>query len=99
MIIFSELSLVTMSAYTKNEIPDVVIIGAGASGAAFAWSLVNKGFSVVCLEQGGWEDPSSYPSNKVDWELSRITSMNADPNVRKLPQDYPVNSDDSPITP
>ena len=88
-----------MSAYTKNEIPDVVIIGAGASGAAFAWSLVNKGFSVVCLEQGGWEDPSSYPSTKVDWELSRITSMNADPNVRNLPQDYPVNSDDSPITP
>ena len=36
---------------------------------------------------------------KNDWELSRLSYMSPDPNVRGLPQDYPVNDDDSPIAP
>src|SRR5579884_1758939 len=31
---------------------DVLVIGAGASGAALAWSLVETRMHVVCLEQG-----------------------------------------------
>ena len=76
---------------------DVLIVGAGASGGAFAWSLSEAGIGVMCLEQGDWVDPSQYPNVNVDWELSRLSYMNGDPNVRGLPQDYPVNSEDSPI--
>ena len=32
---------------------DVCIIGSGAGGAAAAWSLSQKGLSVICLEAGG----------------------------------------------
>ena len=36
----------------NNGIADVLVVGAGASGAAFTWSLAQAGISVVCLEQG-----------------------------------------------
>ena len=31
---------------------DVLIIGAGASGAALAWSLADTRMKILCLEQG-----------------------------------------------
>ena len=83
----------------NGSTPDVLIIGAGASGAAFAWSLSQAGISTVCLEQGGWVNPDEYPSVDNDWELSRLGPMSPDPNVRALPEDYPVNDEDSAITP
>ncbi len=82
-----------------NDTVDVLIVGAGASGGAFAWSLSQAGIQVMCLEQGDWIEPTHYPSASEDWELSRLTDMSPDPNVRGLPQDYPVNNDDSPIAP
>ena len=82
-----------------NEVADILIIGAGASGAAAAWSLSQRGLSVVCLEQGGWVDPTSYPHWKPDWELHRQTDFAKDPNVRRQPEDYPLDNTDSPITP
>jgi choline dehydrogenase-like flavoprotein len=33
---------------------DVLIIGAGASAAAFAWSLADTKMNLLCLEQGDW---------------------------------------------
>ena len=36
---------------------DVLIIGAGASGAAMAWSLADTKMRIVCLEQGDWMNP------------------------------------------
>ena len=33
---------------------DVLIVGAGASGAVVAKRLGEDGFRVVCLEQGSW---------------------------------------------
>ena len=82
-----------------NDRVDVLVIGAGASGAAFSWSLARDGFEVMCLEQGGWTNPSKYPSNQWDWELRRQTDCNPDPNFRGLPEDYPVNDKASPIAP
>lgn len=83
----------------KNDVVDVLVVGAGASGAAFTWSLAEAGIDVMCLEQGSWLNPSSYPPTKEDWEIRRQTSFNPDPNVRNLGEDYPVNDSESPITP
>lgn len=83
----------------KTDPVDVLIIGAGASGAAIAYSLTELGVQITCLEQGSWVDHTNYPSTKPDYELHRYSDFSCDPNVRKLPQDYPINSADSPITP
>ena len=40
---------------------DVLVIGAGAAGAAVAWRLARAGIGVACLEQGDWVDPRTYP--------------------------------------
>jgi choline dehydrogenase-like flavoprotein len=84
---------------TTREPVDVLIVGAGASGAAFAWSLSRAGIDVLCLDQGSWMDPAAYPPTRDDWELHRQTTMHPDPNVRGLAADYPLNNDDSPIIP
>ena len=82
-----------------GDVVDVLVIGAGAAGAAFTWSLAEAGINVMCLDQGGWVDPNAYPPVQDDWELHRQTDLNPDPNVRALPEDYPVNNTESPIAP
>ena len=83
---------------TSNDPVDVLIIGAGASGAAVAYSLAETRMRIVCMEQGDWTNPSDYPTNFPDWEqrLSGVDSI--DPNVRGRPTDYPINNDESPIS-
>src|SRR6266850_498450 len=78
---------------------DVLVIGAGASGAAVAWRLASAGVRVVCLEQGDWVDARAYPHWRADWELHRHADWSAEPNVRRLPQDYPINDTGSSIAP
>ena len=78
---------------------DVLVIGAGAAGAAVAWRFASAGIRVRCLEQGDWLDARAYPHWQPDWELHRQTDWCAEPNVRRLPQDYPVNDTASPIAP
>ena len=41
---------------TRDHV-DVLVIGAGASGAAVAWSLAETKMKIVCLEQGDWVNP------------------------------------------
>ena len=77
----------------------MLVIGAGAAGAAVAWMLARAGIGVTCLEQGDWVDPKAYPHWQPDWELHRHTDWSPEPNVRRLPQDYPVNDAASPIAP
>lgn len=76
---------------------DVLIIGAGASGAAAAWSLAETGLNIVCLEQGDRMRPTDYPSTTVQWEGSKLSDFHVSPNVRQLPEDYPINDTASPI--
>jgi len=83
----------------EDQIADVLIIGAGASGAAVAWKLSEAGFNVVCLEQGRWVRPENYVTGDADWELRALTDWSFDPNVRQRPEDYPVNGANTPITP
>src|SRR4030095_7759080 len=44
----------------SEEPVDVLIVGAGAAGAAFAWSLADTRMNIVCLERGDWMDPADY---------------------------------------
>jgi choline dehydrogenase-like flavoprotein len=76
---------------------DVLIIGAGASGAAFAWSLADTRMNILCLEQGDWMNPEQYPGMRRDWELAQLGELSFSPNVRNRREDYPVNDSDSPI--
>lgn len=76
---------------------DVLIIGAGASGAAVAWSLAETKMRILCLEQGGWMKQSEYPSNGRDFEARAVSNYAISPNVRRRPADYPINDDASPI--
>ncbi|WP_299664479.1 GMC family oxidoreductase [uncultured Ruegeria sp.] len=78
---------------------DVLIIGAGASGAAIAWSLLETRMRILCLEQGDHLPDKDFPSRREDYELARYAEFSCDPNVRGLRQDYPINANDSCITP
>src|SRR5947199_202735 len=80
-----------------NDPVDVLIVGAGASGAAVAWSLADTKMHILCLEQGGWMNPAEYPSTGRDWEARFYGDYSPSPNVRARPEDYPINEDNSPI--
>ncbi len=78
-----------------QEIVDVLIIGAGASGAAVAWSLADTRMRILCLEQGDWVKPQDYPSHRRDWESRRFGDFAIHPNQRRGRADYPINEDNS----
>src|ERR1700733_6513402 len=80
-----------------NDPVDVLIIGAGASGAAVAWSLADTKMHILCLEQGGWMNPATYPSTGRDWEARAYGDFSPSPNIRARPEDYPINDGNSPI--
>ncbi|MEE2679063.1 MAG: GMC family oxidoreductase [Myxococcota bacterium] len=81
----------------SEDTVDVLIIGAGAAGAAFAWSLAETRMRIVCLEQGDWMNPAEYPTTRSDWEMDRFGAFGLSPNGRGRREDYPINDDDSPI--
>jgi choline dehydrogenase-like flavoprotein len=82
----------------EHETVDVLIVGAGASGAVMAWSLADTRMRIVCLEQGDWMNPSAYPSSGRDWESRTFGDFSISPNRRNRPTDYPINDSDSPIS-
>ena len=86
---------------TEHHDPvDVLVVGAGASGAAVAWATSgDTGLSVVCLERGRWPDPFSYPTTDPQWEIRRQHDFNPNPNVRRWREDYPIDDVDTPIKP
>lgn len=83
----------------SDDAVGVLIIGAGASGGAFAWSIADTGMSVLCLEQGPWMKQSDYPTNNLDWESRAATEFSPNPNIRNRESDYPVNGIGTPIKP
>ena len=76
---------------------DVLIVGAGASGGAIAWSLAETKMRIVCMEQGDWQNPHEYPSSGRDWEARALGDFNISPNRRGRPTDYPISEAGSPI--
>ncbi len=77
--------------------PDVLIIGAGASGGVAALRLVEAGLSVVCLEQGDWPDRSSFRGSAPDWELNARKQWSGVPSVRQGPADYTIDGSETDI--
>lgn len=73
---------------------DVVVVGAGASGAIVSLVLAQAGIRVVCLEQGGWTRGQAYPHQSPDWEWRRHTDWATEPNLRRAAADYPVETED-----
>ena len=80
-----------------DDVVDVLIVGAGASGAAVAWSLAGTRMRIVCMEQGGWMNPADYPTNGEDWQQRALHEFHPSPNQRDCPADYPINDANSPI--
>ena len=78
---------------------DVLVIGSGASGAVVSRHLAERGFSVVCLEQGHWVNASEYPGNRPEWELEMSQRWHHDPNLRTRADDYPVEVTDAEVLP
>ena len=81
----------------SSDIVDILIVGAGAAGAAVAHSLADTRMRILCLEQGDWVRSTEYPTNGRDWE-SR-PDFSGSPNVRRRPADYPIDDSESPIKP
>src|SRR6201996_8691265 len=79
----------------SDEIVDVLIIGAGASGAVMAWSLAETRMKILCLEQGNWVKSTEFPTNGRDWEARRYGDFDISPNRRARDTDYPVNDENS----
>ena len=84
---------------TSSDVVDILVVGAGASGGAVAAWLSEAGFSIVCLEQGYWQDPSKYASASPDYEFEMMTNWSIAPNVSQRAEDYPINVPESPVTP
>jgi choline dehydrogenase-like flavoprotein len=79
---------------------DVVVIGAGASGAVAACRLAAAGVKVVCLEQGEWpQTRHRYRGADPDWEVTALKQWHPSPNVRASPADYPVDDSAAEMKP
>jgi choline dehydrogenase-like flavoprotein len=88
-----------MNEQATVEDADVLIVGAGPSGAVAAYELARKGFTVVCLEQGDWNLPDDFTGDKPQWDLARLKQWHPSPNVRGNEADYPINAENSPLEP
>lgn len=86
-----------MTNIVGSEHADVLIVGAGLGGAVAATTLGEAGFTVVCLEQGDHIDAAEYPGTTPEWEILARSRWNADPNVRRSPSDYPIDTSDSDV--
>jgi choline dehydrogenase-like flavoprotein len=76
-----------------TEHVDVLVIGAGAGGAAVAMRLAELGAGrILCLEQGDWIDRTRLPKARIDWEARAGRLWSANPAIRRWPADYPARS-------
>jgi choline dehydrogenase-like flavoprotein len=78
--------------------PDVLIIGAGPTGAVAAKRFHEAGMRVVVLEQGDWPDYSHARADHPDFELTMGRYWSGNPNRRQARADYPIDDTDSDIS-
>src|SRR5688572_17925802 len=72
-----------MSSTGTQPDPDVLIIGAGPTGAVAARRFAEAGMSVVVLEQGDWPDYSKARAGHPDFELTAGRYWSGNPNRRQ----------------
>ena len=63
----------------KRDKVDILIVGAGAAGAAAAWNLSKSGYKIICLEQGPFLDSKSYSFSQNKWEKLKQKEFNINP--------------------
>lgn len=80
-----------MAARRTLDRTDVVIIGAGASGAAAAKVLTERGFNVVALEKGPWRKKESFGGD----ELANINRYNLWPDPLANPRTHRTGKDEA----
>jgi choline dehydrogenase-like flavoprotein len=78
--------------------PDVLIVGAGPTGAVAAKRFLEAGMRVVVLEQGDWPDYSQARADHPDFELTMGRYWSGNPNRRQARADYPIDDRDSDIS-
>ena len=77
----------------------IIIIGAGASGAAAAWNLSKiSGYQIICLEQGEKDNPKEYDYLSDEWERNKLSKYHKNPNFIKSISDYPIDNKESQIS-
>src|SRR6516165_2511475 len=74
---------------------DVVIVGAGFGGAAFAWRLSQQrpDLRSVCIERGGFADRSALPALRSDWQRAVLNEWATSPNLRLKSRRKPASAD------
>ncbi len=88
-----------MAESISPTVYDVVIVGAGPSGAVAAKRLAEGGLSVICLEQGEYPDYTLIRSSEPEFELTKDRFFGWYPNRRKAEHDYPINDTESDVAP
>ena len=78
--------------------PDVLIVGAGPTGAVAAKRFLEAGMRVVVLEQGDWPDYSQARADHPDFELTMGRYWSGNPNRRQARADYPIDDSESDIS-
>jgi choline dehydrogenase-like flavoprotein len=81
-----------MAQKSKPERADVVIIGAGASGATAAKVLTERGIRVVGLERGPWRKRESFGGD----ELANVNRYNLWPDPILNPRTLRASADEEP---
>jgi choline dehydrogenase-like flavoprotein len=84
-------------SHIEREV-DVLIIGAGPTGAVTAKRLSEASMRVTVLEQGDWPDYSKARADHPDFELTTGQYWSGNPNRRRAPADYPIDDSDSDIS-
>ena len=87
-----------MTSHPAEADPDVLIVGAGPTGAVAAKRFAEGGLRVIVLEQGEWPDYSKARADHPDFELTAGRYWSGNPNRRGAPADYPIDDSDSDIS-
>ena len=81
-----------MAQKPKPDRADVVIIGAGASGATAAKVLTERGLHVVALQRGPWRKRESFGGD----ELANVNRYNLWPDPILNPRTLRMSADEEP---